>query len=257
MPRKSHLTRKKNPKKRKDALSTTTEVISSQLLLSDDNLQVSTDSHSYDQTPTSDHDHVHWYQQQTGNDLFLWKIGFSHPHSGDEMPCFITQAIIVDVLSGSWRVWVNGKQVSTSTCDVLEKVPEKVDGPNVLLEAIDGAKVCPGNTKRELVEYASSIKALSGFVQRNYGQAIATVRHERCEQLMGQGRQTRCKCCNLLRVRLSVQLFRRKRRKQQQCYSKFTPNRHLNTPQKMDKLKGLSHSLKVSQQELSTKSRHR
>ena len=47
---------------------------------------------------------------------------------------------------------------------------------------IDESKMCPGITKRELVDFANSVKTLSKLVDGNYGQAI--VRHEQCEQLM-------------------------------------------------------------------------
>ena len=192
--------------------------------------------------------HNRWYQQQTGNVLYLWKIGFSHLLSGDNIPCFVKQVVMVDLSNGGWRFWVNGKPVSTSSCAVLENVPEKEPDLDDLLKVIDESKRCPGITKKELVDYANSVKTLSKLVDGNYGQA--TVRHEQYEQLMGHSKRTRCKHCNTLRIRLTVQLLRFTRWKQQQQYSKHTPNVYLNTPQKMDKLKGLSQSLKVTQHEL-------
>lgn len=153
-----------------------------------------------------------WYQQQTENVFYLWEIDFSHSPSGDKMPCFVKQVVMVDLLQGSWRVWVNGMSVSPSSCAVLEKAPEKVAEPNldILLKKIDESKKCPGITKRELVDYANSVKTLSKLVDRNYGQT--TVRHVHCEQLMVHGKQTRCKHCNTLRIRLTVQLLRFKGR---------------------------------------------
>ena len=128
--------------------------------------------------------HNRWYQQQTGNVLYLWKIGFSYLLSGDNIPCFVKQVAMVDLSNGGWRFWVNGKPVSTSSCAVLENVPEKEPDLDDLLKVIHESKRCPGITKRELVDYANSVKTISKLVDGNYGQA--TVRHEQCEQLMGQ-----------------------------------------------------------------------
>ena len=192
-----------------------------------------------------------WYSQTVDHHDFFWKMCFSVSTMANDpslIPCTVQGLLAVHTVNKTWRLWVNGSEINKNTCKALGSICAKLERVEEVREAlsyIDRCSICPGNTKKEYLDYASSVKALQNFVDK--ASHTPTVRHTICEGILG-GKQKKCKPCNSLQERLRVRINRSKRSISLARRLKYTANTYLNTPQKMKKLTKLSRTTKNMQQ---------
>ena len=187
-------------------------------------------------------------QQQPIDQIKLCKIS-SQP-STSAQPLVITHSLLINN-DCTWDLFVHGRKVIPATNGLLSLIPNVLNQQMFLklINIIDSSKICPGNVDTHFVDMGNARKGKflttdgvtkaaveEGFPLLLNGKIYtSTVRMINCEVLI-QG--AKCIHCQSYRSQLRAMYSRCKRKESDTCNnSKYTNNRHLKTPEKIEKLK--------------------
>ncbi len=154
-------------------------------------------------------------------------------------PVCVTHILSFD--NGKWELWIHGQLVApaalsfptTCTSSAVEQ----------LLSSIEALRICEGVVDSSLVAmvdlqvHGASLDVVP-TIDRNDVVHLRTVRDTACEMLVS-GQIFRCHKCTLLKEALR-QKVQRGSKPEATHVNKFTPNVHLSTPQKLEKLAKLA-----------------
>ena len=181
----------------------------------------------------------HWKLHCTGSKIYVYRL-LAEGIPDEHPPLCITH--ILSFVDGKWQMWVHGKLImspqqisfpATCTSSSLEK----------LLGDIDAFHICEGVTDSALLAVVNE-QVHQAFVDdiptldRNNVVHKRAVRDVSCELLIS-GKMIQCQKCANLKERLRSKAFRESSQVTTET-SKFNPNIHLSTPEKLSKLAELA-----------------
>ena len=171
----------------------------------------------------------------------------------------LTHSIVVDEITGQWKLYVHGKEVNLTECQTLKALANPVTHVGMVMSvinAVDAMRVCPGHPESDFVEMLKQkkgvIKSANGVVVARlddyacvYVDRIAydvTVRSKNCV-LLTSNDAIRCSSCSSYRSNLRAIYSNYKSRPKStsaRCQSSSKANyRYLRTPEKHKRLANL------------------
>ena len=177
----------------------------------------------------------------------------------------VTLSVIVQS-DRSWRIIVHNRKVST-TCSLLSHIPSRIttDSLKSLMTLLNSCSICPGHPDKHFIDLLESKR---GKLLSKNGSEMATidphdvslngethsktVRHSKCELLVGSGKCSSCVAYRNTLRKINHRWLKQKalspsRRESVTSKVNFT---HLNTPEKQRRYTNLRTQLKTTEKQM-------